>query len=178
MMTVEKQFSAKTRRNNLEKINSETFDVCIIGGGITGAGAARDAASRGMKVLLLEQDDFASGTSSRSSKLIHGGIRYLENLEFGLVFEALNERHVLFEIAPHLVHPLTFVLPIYRGGRVGMFKLGLGMWLYDALALFHTPKFHEKLSVKETSSRGHHLNQDGLMGSYLYSDAYMDDDRL
>src|ERR1700722_2868473 len=141
-----KTFSLEDRENNIKKMQSEVFDVCIIGGGITGAGAARDAASRGMRVCLIEQNDFASGTSSRSSKLIHGGIRYLESLEFGLVFEALYERHILFEIAPHLVHPLSFVLPVYKGDRVGMFKLGLGMWLYDLLALMHTPKFHERLS--------------------------------
>ncbi|MCC6277846.1 MAG: FAD-dependent oxidoreductase, partial [Oligoflexia bacterium] len=87
-------------------------------------------------------------------------------------------RHVLFDIAPHLVHPLSFTLPVYRGGRVGMFKLGMGMWLYDALALFHAPKFHEKLDTSETLIRTPHLQSDGLMGAYQYSDAYMDDDRL
>jgi glycerol-3-phosphate dehydrogenase len=173
-----RRFSHVERKKNLETLESENFDLCIIGGGITGAGTARDAASRGLKVCLIEQNDFASGTSSRSSKLIHGGIRYLENLEFGLVFEALNERHVLFDIAPHLVHPLTFVLPLYSGGRVGMFKMGLGMWLYDALALFHAPKFHERLSQEETVQRLKSLDGENLLGSYLYSDAYMDDDRL
>jgi len=173
-----KRFSSNERIKNLNSLDTHTFDLCIIGGGITGAGTARDAASRGLRVCLIEQNDFASGTSSRSSKLIHGGIRYLENLEFGLVFEALNERHVLFEIAPHLVHPLTFVLPVYRGGRVGMFKMGVGMWLYDALALFHAPKFHERLSVEETVDRLITVEPEDLVGSYLYSDAYMDDDRL
>lgn len=173
-----KRFSFTERQNNIRDMASEYFDVCIIGGGITGAGTARDAASRGMKVCLIEQGDFASGTSSRSSKLIHGGIRYLENLEFGLVFEALNERHILFDIAPHLVHPLSFVLPVYRGGRVGMFKMGLGMWLYDALAMLHTPKFHERLSPNATLGKVPQLQNDGLLGSYMYSDAYMDDDRL
>lgn len=172
------RFSFAERQNNILAMASETFDVCIIGGGITGAGTARDAASRGMKVCLIEQNDFASGTSSRSSKLIHGGIRYLENLEFGLVFEALNERHILFDIAPHLVHPLSFVLPVYRGGRVGMFKMGLGMWLYDALAMLHTPKFHERLSPGDTIAKVPQLRSEELLGSYMYSDAYMDDDRL
>src|ERR1700733_9032877 len=170
-----KRFSLNERRENIQSMASEHFDVCIIGGGITGAGTARDAASRGMKVCLIEQGDFASGTSSRSSKLIHGGIRYLENLEFGLVFEALNERHILFDIAPHLVHPLSFVLPVYRGGRVGMFKMGLGMWLYDTLAMLHTPKFHERLSDRDTLSKIPQLREEGLLGSYMYSDAYMDD---
>src|SRR6201999_2224457 len=114
------------------RMAGETFDLLIIGGGITGAGAARDAASRGMKVALIEAKDFAIGTSSRSSKLIHGGIRYLENLEFHLVFEALSERRLLFEIAPHLVHPLRFLIPIYRSGRVPAWKMGLGMMAYDA----------------------------------------------
>jgi glycerol-3-phosphate dehydrogenase len=131
-----------------------------------------------MKVAVVEAQDFASGTSSRSSKLIHGGIRYLENLEFGLVFEALRERRYLFEMAPHLVHPLRFMLPVYRGGRVGMFKLGLGMWLYDALSMFEAPQMHERLSKAETLSRAPMLEANALVGSYVYSDAYMDDHRL
>ncbi|RYZ67949.1 MAG: glycerol-3-phosphate dehydrogenase/oxidase, partial [Proteobacteria bacterium] len=154
------------------------FDLVIIGGGITGAGAARDAASRGMKVALVEARDFAQGTSSRSSKLIHGGIRYLENMEFGLVFEALSERRLLFDMAPHLVHPLRFVLPLYQGARVGMFKMGLGMWLYDALSMFEAPELHERLDAEESLERLPLLQANKLMGSYVYSDAYMDDDRL
>ena len=121
-------------------MSEEIYDLVVIGGGITGAGVARDAASRGMTVALVEQQDFAQGTSSRSSKLIHGGIRYLENYEFHLVFEALAERRLLFEIAPNLVHPLRFVLPLYKGARVGMFLMGLGMWLYDALSMFEADR--------------------------------------
>ncbi|MEK6554049.1 MAG: glycerol-3-phosphate dehydrogenase/oxidase [Bdellovibrionota bacterium] len=171
-------FSVKTRQENLKKLETQKFDLVIIGGGINGAGIARDAASRGMNVALVESDDFASGTSSRSSKLIHGGIRYLENMEFGLVFEALSERRLLFQMAPHLVHPLRFVLPLYKGGRVGMFMLGLGMWLYDALSMFEAPKMHERLSKAGTKERLPILDQTDLLGSYVYSDAYMDDDRL
>ncbi len=170
--------SAEKRAENLKSLSEENFDLCIIGGGINGAGVARDAASRGMKVALIEARDFAFGTSSRSSKLIHGGIRYLENYEFGLVFEALSERRILFEIAPHLVHPLRFVMPLYKGGRVGPFLMGLGMWLYDALALFETPEPHERLSVKEVEARLPAVRTTGLLGAYAYSDAYMDDDRL
>ena len=133
-----KEFSYKTREQNIQVLEETYFDLVIIGGGITGAGVARDAASRGMKVALIEGNDFASGTSSRSSKLIHGGIRYLENYEFHLVFEALNERQRLFQIAPHLVHPLKFVLPLYEGDRVGKFLMGVGMWLYDCL-LYTSP---------------------------------------
>ncbi len=171
-------FSPKTRSENLKKFQEQEFDLVIIGGGITGAGAARDAASRGMSVALVEMQDFAEGTSSRSSKLIHGGIRYLENLEFGLVFEALSERRLLFEIAPHLVHPLRFVLPLYKGGRVGMFKMSLGMWLYDALSMFEAPEMHERLSKDGSMKRLPLLKSKDLLGSFVYSDAYMDDDRL
>ncbi|MBX7230578.1 MAG: glycerol-3-phosphate dehydrogenase/oxidase [Bdellovibrionales bacterium] len=169
---------ATFRKKKWQDLSHEPYDLLIVGGGINGAGIARDAASRGLKVVLIEAADFASGTSSRSSKLIHGGIRYLENLEFGLVFEALSERRKLFQIAPHLVHPLRFVIPLYKGGRVGMAKMGLGMWLYDALALFDTPEGHERLSVLETQGRFPLLQESDLLGSYAYSDAYMDDDRL
>lgn len=173
-----KTFSFKDRQNNLEQFASKVFDIVIIGGGINGAGIARDAASRGMSVALVEASDFASGTSSRSSKLIHGGIRYLENREFHLVYEALRERNKLFTIAPHLVHHLRFLIPIYQKSRVGMFKMGLGMWLYDALALFQTPERHLRLSKSEAIAKYPLLQQQELQGAYLYSDAYMDDDRL
>jgi len=173
-----KRFSHIERSQNIQTMQDEVFDLCIIGGGINGAGVARDAASRGMKVALIEANDFASGTSSRSSKLIHGGIRYLENLEFHLVFEALNERTRLFEIAPHLVHPLRFMIPLYANSRVGMFKMGLGMWLYDALALFQAPELHERLDAKESMARMPTMQAQDLRGSFIYSDAYMDDDRL
>ncbi len=173
-----KPFSVGTRTQNIEKMKNSSFDLVVIGGGITGAGIARDAASRGMSVALVEMNDFASGTSSRSSKLIHGGIRYLENLEFHLVYEALSERALLFELAPNLVHPLRFLLPLYRGGRVGMCKMGLGMWLYDILSLFEAPEMHERLSVAESIDRVPFLKSRDLLGSYEYSDAYMDDDRL
>ena len=154
------------------------LDLLIIGGGINGAGVARDATLRGMKVGLIEAHDFSSGTSSRSSKLVHGGIRYLENLEFHLVFEALNERTKLFALAPHMVHPLRFMLPLYQGGRVGMFKMGLGMWLYDALSLWQAPELFERLNSKKSLARMPQLQGKDLLGSFVYSDAYMDDDRL
>lgn len=173
-----KSFSFEDRIVNLKRLENEELDIFIIGGGITGAGVARDASMRGMKVGLIEASDFASGTSSRSSKLVHGGIRYLENMEFKLVFEALSERQKLFNIAPHLVHPLRFMIPLYKSGRVGMFKMGLGMWLYDALSLFQAPEMHERLNENETAARMPSLQAADLLGSYVYSDAYMDDDRL
>ena len=131
-----------------------------------------------MKVALFEATDFAEGTSSRSSKLIHGGIRYLENFDFRLVFEALSERSKLFRIAPHLVHPLRFVVPIFENSRVGYWKMLAGMWLYDLLALMDTPKMHEDLSRENTLERIPSLQKDGLVGAMEYSDAYTDDDRL
>jgi glycerol-3-phosphate dehydrogenase len=173
-----KNFSFANRIQNLQKMKTQDFDLVIIGGGINGAGVARDASMRGMKVALIETRDFASGTSSKSSKLIHGGIRYLENLEFKLVFEALNERTKLFDMAPHLVHPLRFMLPLYEDSRVGMFKMGLGMWLYDALSLFQAPEMHERLDAKESVERMPAIRSKELQGSFVYSDAYMDDDRL
>lgn len=172
------KFSISDRNALIQNLQTEEYDLAIIGGGISGAGVARDAASRGMKVALIEASDFASGTSSRSSKLIHGGIRYLENYEFGLVFEALSERSHLFDIAPHLVHPLRFMLPVYKDSRVGMFLLGAGMWLYDALSLFQAPQMHERLNAEQTMNRMPSLDSKNLCGSYVYSDAYMDDDRL
>ena len=177
-------FNFEDRKLALSKFKQSTqakdslFDLVIIGGGINGAGVARDAALRGLSVALVEERDFSSGTSSRSSKLVHGGIRYLENLEFHLVFEALNERTKLFTLAPNLVHPLRFMIPLYKGDRVGMLMLGLGMTLYDALSLWQAPELYERLSANGTHKRMPALQADNLLGSYVYSDAYMDDDRL
>ena len=171
-------FSKRERDKNLNILEKEIFDLVVIGGGITGAGIARDASSRGMKVALIEAGDFAVGTSSRSSKLIHGGIRYLENFEFSLVFEALSERTILFKIAPHLIHPLRFIIPIYEGSRVGYWKMRIGLSLYDLLALFEMPGRHEGLNPNEVGKIIPHVNFQDLVGAVEYSDAYMDDDRL
>lgn len=131
-----------------------------------------------MKVALVEANDFASGTSSRSSKLIHGGIRYLEQKEFSLVIEALSERARLFDIAPHLVHPLRFIIPLYKSGRVGMELMNLGMMLYDVLSLWETPEPYSRLDKDELTDALPFINQKDLLGGFSYSDAYMDDDRL
>ena len=155
-----------------------TFDLLIIGGGITGAGAARDAAHRGLRVALLDQSDLASGTSSRSSKLVHGGLRYLEQGEFSLVFEAVAERRILQEIAPHLVNPLPFLFPVYDTSRRGVFSINVGMWLYDGLSLFRSPKIHKKLSVKEVREAEPQLRSKGLKGAPVYYDCATDDARL
>lgn len=121
------------------------FDIIVIGGGITGAGIARDAALRGLKVALFEKGDYASGTSSKSSKLVHGGLRYLEQGEIGLVFESVSERRVQTQVAPHLVRPLPFLIPIYKGAKPGLELMNVGLWIYDSLALFRAPRMHKKI---------------------------------
>src|SRR6516165_6771559 len=117
-----------------EALTDGPFDLLILGGGITGAGVALDAALRGLRVALIDKGDFASGTSSASSKLVHGGLRYLEHGDFRLVYEALHERGRLLRNAPHLVRPLRFVLPTYAGARVAPWKWRAGLLLYDVLA--------------------------------------------
>src|SRR5438270_8843943 len=121
-------------KRDLQPLAEITFDLLVLGGGITGAGVALDAALRGLRVALVDNGDFASGTSSVSSKLVHGGLRYLEHGEFRLVYEALHERARLLRNAPHLVRPLRFVLPFFEGDRVPPWKWRVGLTLYDVLA--------------------------------------------
>lgn len=166
------------RAELLRRLREQAFDVLVIGGGITGAAVARDASSRGFRTALVEARDFAEGTSSRSSRLIHGGLRYLEHLEFDLVFEASQERRTLLRIAPHLVHPLEFLFPIYREGRIGRRKLDAGMWLYDALSLFRNIERHQMLAAGEVLEREPGLRENGLLGGARYFDAQVDDARL
>ncbi len=166
------------RSKVLEKVKDKDFDLIVVGGGITGAGILRDAAIRGMKVCLIEKSDFASGTSSRSSKLVHGGLRYLENFEFDLVADALHERQHLLDIVPHMVKPLRFLMPIYKGDRVGMLKMGAGMTLYDSLSAVESTHLHELLGASDIKARYEGIKSKGLKGGFLYSDALMDDDRL
>src|SRR5712672_240430 len=124
----------KSMKRLPEALTAETFDLLVLGGGITGAGVALDATLRGFRVALIDKGDFASGTSSVSSKLVHGGLRYLEHGDFRLVYEALHERRLLLHNAPHLVQPLRFLLPFYHGARVPSWKWRLGLFLYDLLA--------------------------------------------
>ena len=158
-------------------ISEEKFDLLVIGGGITGCGVARDAAMRGLRVALIERDDFASGTSGRSSRLVHGGIRYLEHGQLHLVRESIRERETLLRIAPHLVQPLAFTWPIYRGARVGRLKLGAGLFLYQLMALGRSRR-HATLTAAETLEREPALDSNGLTGGAVYHDACTDDARL
>jgi glycerol-3-phosphate dehydrogenase len=161
-----------------DALAGETFDVLVVGGGITGAGVARDAALRGLRVALVEQNDFASGTSSRSSRLVHGGVRYLEHGQIGLVFESSRERRTLLRIAPHLVRPLSFLWPVYQGARVPRWKLAIGLTLYDALALFRNVARHQRLSARDAQRMEPKLRSAQLTGGARYWDAATDDARL
>ncbi len=172
------QFSFRSRSEAIRRFQDEIFDLLVIGGGITGAAVARDAVSRGLSVALVERKDFAYGTSSRSSKLIHGGLRYLENLEFGLVFEALSERTLLMKTAPQRVRPLLFYMPVYQEDAHGRGLLSMGLWLYDLLAMFRAPSRHRGLSKKTILKEIPFLRAKGLKGGFKYFDASMWDDVL
>ncbi|WP_428311925.1 FAD-dependent oxidoreductase [Hydrocarboniphaga sp.] len=155
------------------------YDLLVIGGGIYGAWTAYDAALRGLKVALVEKNDWGSGTSSASSKLIHGGLRYLEHFEFQLVRHALAERRVLTEIAPHLVRPLRFMVPVWKGARAGMFKLSAGLTLYDLLAGGDQPVARHKSYSKSKLLQLHpYLRESGLKGGLSYGDCQEDDARM
>jgi glycerol-3-phosphate dehydrogenase len=159
-------------------LSEESFDLLIIGGGVIGAGAAREAALRGLRVAVVEGDDIASGTSSRSSKLIHGGLRYLEQGDLSLVFESVSERRIMMQVAPHLVRPLGFLFPIYANDPVRLTTLRLGLIVYEGLALFRSPKMHRTLSVQEVNQEFPALRTEGLHGGPLYWDCATDDARL
>jgi glycerol-3-phosphate dehydrogenase len=177
-MNDETPFSPLARAEHLRAMRDERFDLLVVGGGITGAGVALDAATRGLRVALVEAGDFAEGTSSRSSRLIHGGLRYLETGDFRLVFEALAERRRLLELASHLVHPLPFLFPLYRTGPVPFRKLQAGMWLYDLLALFRGVRRHRMLRHRAVLAAEPRLAREGLVGGAEYFDASVDDARL
>ena len=170
------------RAPSLRRLADEQFDVLVVGGGITGAGVALDAASRGLRTALVERDDFASGTSSKSSKLVHGGLRYLQQKEFSLVYEALYERQRLLENAPHLVHVLPFLVPIMqRGGMIDRRisrVLGTALWMYDLTGGWRIGKRHHRISVDVARAHMPTLDPAALASAYLYYDAQADDGRL
>ncbi|MEY3012108.1 MAG: hypothetical protein RIT45_843 [Pseudomonadota bacterium] len=170
-------FSIRSRAHQIASLRDRTFDVLVVGGGITGAGLARDAALRGLDVALVDRDDFAAGTSSRSSKLIHGGLRYLEQGDVGLVFEAVRERQRLLKLAPHLALPQSFVVPVYPGARHSVLMLDLGLTIYDTLAAFSGVLRHRAYR------RGPLLQLEPLLhptirGGVRYYDAQTHDARL
>ncbi|MGO1834984.1 MAG: glycerol-3-phosphate dehydrogenase/oxidase [Actinomycetaceae bacterium] len=154
------------------------FDLVVIGGGITGAAAARDAAMRGLSTLLVEKDDFAAGTSSRSSKLIHGGLRYLQTYQFGLVAESLRERERLLRLAPHLTEVRPFLYLLYRGDPETRALLSLGLTFYDVASGAWLRRRHRMLSPRQVLDREPHLRSEDLLGAGLFHDALTDDARL
>jgi len=166
-----------TRQRMWSQLPDEV-DLLVIGGGVTGCGIARDAARRGLSVALVEMRDLAHGTSSRSSKLVHGGLRYLEQYEFSLVFEAVSERRILMDIAPHLVRPLGFLFPVFEGRGRPLWMINAGMWLYDGLSLFRGPGLHRNLRPEQIIEEEPALTQKGLKGAPLYYDGQTDDARL
>jgi glycerol-3-phosphate dehydrogenase len=165
-------------RATLQDLTGSAVDLLVIGGGITGAGIAREAALAGLAVALVDGRDFGAGTSSRSSRLIHGGLRYLEHGHLRLVFEAVRERSILLGLAPHLVRPLSFVLPAYRGDRVPRWKIAAGLTLYDLLAAGGNVPRHRTLGKRALLQREPLLRERGLTGGALYWDAQCDDARL
>ena len=170
------------RPTMIERLEREEFDVLVVGAGVTGAGVALDAASRGLKVALVEKDDFASGTSSKSSKMVHGGLRYLQQGEVRLVYEALRERQRLFKNAPHLVTVLPFMLPVLtKDGVVPRSvarALGSAMWMYDLTGGWRIGKLHRRLRKNAAFSHLPTMHRERLASAYLYFDAAVDDARL
>ncbi len=174
-----KSFGNSNRNHFIDRISSEVFDVVVVGGGITGAGIARDAALRGLSTAVVERNDFSFGTSSRSSKLVHGGLRYLKNGEFGLVHESTTERNLLTsKIAPNLVRPLPFLVPIWENSKPGLSLMKAVLFMYDALGEFKNFRHFKSLSVREMLKRAPALRRNGLKGGLVYYDSVTDDTRL
>ncbi len=171
-------FSFRGRAANLKRMRSESLDLLVIGGGIVGAGIARDAAMRGLRTALVERGDFASGTSGKTSRLIHGGLRYLKNFKIGLVRQAVRERDLLLEHSPTLVKPLAFTIPAYEGRGMGRKTLRFGLWVYDFLSRDKVLPRRRWLSQDQVRNREPQLSGDGLGGGGLYHDAIANDARI
>src|SRR5688572_2802374 len=170
--------SYKNRQRIVDTLQSVEYDMLVIGGGITGAGIVLDAASRGLKVALVEKNDFAFGTSSRSTKLIHGGLRYLKQLEFGLVKEVGSERAVVHNLAPHLVIPEKMLLPLYEKKGLGYLLTSFGLKIYDFLAGVKKEDQRKMLTGKQTFRYEPLLKKDGVKGGAIYAEYRTDDARL
>jgi len=171
-------FGAQDRIERLRKLGGTDYDLLVVGGGITGVATARDAVMRGFKVACVEKEDFAYGTSSRSSKLIHGGLRYLEQANFRLVFEGTQERATLRRVAPHLVRPIKFLVPVYESSKHGVLTLGVGLWMYDQLAGKRRYGRHSRHKAEALLKKEPALREDGLRGGAIYYDCMTDDARL
>ena len=171
-------FSSLDRKKRFREMDTTHYELIVIGGGITGAGIALDAVTRGMSVLLLEMQDFASGTSSRSTKLVHGGLRYLKQFEVGMVAEVGKERAVVYENGPHVTTPEWMLLPIHQGGTFGKFSTSIGLMVYDFLAGVKRGERRSMLSSEETLKREPLLKRDGLKGGGYYVEYRTDDARL
>ncbi len=171
-------FSALSRKEDIEKLQSEEFDLLVIGGGATGTGIALDAAARGLKTALVEKKDFASGTSSKSTKLIHGGLRYLKQLEIGLVHETGTERAIVHKLAPHLVLPEKMLMPLIKGGTYGKWGTSFGLMVYDILARVEKEDRRVMLSKKQALKLEPLLNEKVLKGGGYYAEYRTDDARL
>ncbi len=170
--------STAERERDLAALGGKTWDLLVVGGGITGTAVARDAALRGLEVALIEQADFAFGTSSRSSRLVHGGLRYLASLDFGLVREGLVERRRLLDLAPGLVHPVEFVYPVYAGDPDPLWKVNLGVTLYELLSLGYGLGGRRRLRAAAVLRQVPGLRRRGLKGAVAYRDAATHDTRL
>ncbi len=171
-------FSNIGRKENLQKVTNDTYDLVIIGGGITGAGIALDASSRGLKVLLLEKGDFASGTSSKSTKLIHGGLRYLKQFDFWLVKEVGSEKAIVHRLGPQLVIPEKMLLPLIEGGSYGKWLTSIGLKVYDILAQVSGDDKRQMLEKKEAVKLEPLLPKKILNGAGYYAEYRTDDARL
>src|SRR5689334_6295997 len=171
-------FSSQSRNELIQRLKSESFDLVVIGGGITGAGIALDAASRGLKTALVEKKDFAYGTSSRSTKLIHGGLRYLKQLEFGLVKEVGSERAVVHKLAPHLVVPEKMLLPLLEKRGMGYGLTSIGLKIYDWLAGVKSEDQRKMLTKQQTLKHEPLLKHDEIKGGAVYAEYRTDDARL
>ncbi|AEE18567.1 glycerol kinase /homodimeric glycerol 3-phosphate dehydrogenase (quinone) [Dokdonia sp. Hel_I_63] len=172
------RFSVLDRQRQIARAQKEKFDLIVIGGGVTGAGIVLDASSRGMNVCLIEKNDFASGTSNKSTKLIHGGLRYLKQMEIGLVQESGSERAILHTLAPHLVVPEKMLLPLIEGGTYGKMMTAIGLKVYDFLANVEGDDKRKMLSAEETATREPLLNKNQLIGGGYYAEYRTDDARL
>lgn len=172
------RLSTLQRESVKEKMQHQEYDLVIVGGGITGAGVALDASARGMKVALVEMQDFASGTSSRSTKLVHGGLRYLKQFQVGVVAETGRERAIVYENGPHVTTPEWMLLPMHKGGTFGKFSTSIGLAMYDRLAGVKKSERKRMLSVQETKDKEPLVKQDGLKGGGYYVEYRTDDARM